>query len=126
MRKNKGPSVRADLKNNRLYITVAGRLNKKNLDAIYTDIRFGVADLQPGFTVITDLSQCTLAALNGLSTYGKITDHLVSHEVGRVIRIVDERRVLFQQILNNTVVAEGYTPIYVNSPEEAEAILSKL
>ncbi|MDJ0621806.1 MAG: hypothetical protein QNJ17_02505 [Desulfocapsaceae bacterium] len=122
---NKGPSARADLKNNRLYITVSGRLNKKELDGLYTDIRFCVADLQPGFAVITDLSQCTLAALSGLSTFKKITDHLIGNKVGKVIRIVDERRIVFKQILNVTALMEGYTPVYVKSHEEAEEMLSK-
>jgi hypothetical protein len=67
----KSPRVTVDLKKNRLYITIAGRLNKKDLDGLYTDIRFGVADLQPGFTVINDLTKCTLAALSGLPTFKK-------------------------------------------------------
>lgn len=121
---NAGQKVHADLKNNRLYITINGRLNKRDLDKLYTDIRFGVADLQPGFAVVTDLSRCPLAALSGIATYRKITVYLVSSEVGKVIRIVDEDRVLFQQILNNTAVVEGYTPIYVKSREEAEEYLA--
>lgn len=124
MGNNKGPSARADLKNNRLYITIAGRLNKKELDGLYTDIRFCVADLQPGFAVINDLSQCTLAALSGLPTFKKITDHLIAHDVGKIIRIVDERRVVFKQILNVSATLKGYTPVYVQSHEEAAEVLN--
>ena len=112
--------VKADLKKNRLYITIAGRLNKKDLDGLYTDIRFGVADLQPGFDVITDLTECTLAALSGFSTFNKITDHLLANNVGKVVRIIDERRIIFKQILNSASRIKGYTAVYVKSLEEAE------
>jgi len=123
--KGKGPSVRADLKKNRLYITIAGKLNKKDLDSLYTDIRFCVADLQPGFAVINDLSECTLAALSGLPTFKRITDHLITHEVSEVVRIVDKRRIVFKQILNASAKMSGYTPVYVESFEEAEELLDK-
>lgn len=123
MGNSKGSGVRADLKKNRLYITIAGRLNKKDLDGLYIDIRFCVADLQPGFAVINDLSECTLAALSGLPVFKKITDHLISHEVGQVIRIVDKRRIVFKQILNASARMSGYTPVYVTSLEEAEELL---
>lgn len=112
--------VKADLKKNRLYITIAGKLNKKDLDGLYTDIRFGVADLQPGFDVITDLTECTLAALSGFATFNKITDHLLANNVGKVVRIIDERRIIFKQILNSASRIKGYTAVYVKSLEEAE------
>ena len=35
----------ANIAKNRLYITIAGKLTKENLDKLYTDIRFCVADL---------------------------------------------------------------------------------
>ncbi len=125
MGNRKTPHATADLKKNRLYITIAGRLNKKDLDGLYTDIRFCVADLQPGFDVITDLTKCTLAALSGLPTFSKITDHLLANEVGRVIRIIDERKIVFRQILNSAAIMKGYTPVYVKSHEEAEEVLQK-
>lgn len=123
MRKGKNLRVNADLKENRLHITIAGRLNKKDLDSLYTDIRFCVADLQPGFDVITDLTNCNLAALNGISTFNKISEHLVASQVGRVIRIIDERRIVFKQMLNFAARMKGYTPIIVKSLEEAENAL---
>jgi hypothetical protein len=119
----KSIKVNADLKQNRLYITIAGRLNKKDLDGLYTDIRFCVADLKPGFDVITDLRSCTLAALSGFSTFNKITNHLQASDVGQVIRIIDERRVVFKQILNSAAKIKGYTAVYVKSAEEAESKL---
>lgn len=61
--------VFTDIKKNRLYITITGHLTKVQLERFYTDVRFGVADLKPGFDVVNDLSGCTLAALSGLPIY---------------------------------------------------------
>ena len=116
----KKSSATADIKKNRLYITIAGKLSKKDLDRLYTDIRFCVADLADGFDVINDLSGCTLAALNGIPTFKKITNHLIDNEVGKVVRVVDERKIIFRQMLNVAAKMQGYKAIHVNSLEEAE------
>jgi len=77
----------ANIKKNRLTITAAEKITKKSMDSLYTEIRFCVADLKPGFDVITDLSACTLATLSGFTTYRKITNHLIISKVGRVVRV---------------------------------------
>ena len=110
----------ANIAKNRLYITIAGKLTKKNLDKLYTDIRFCVADLTPGFDVINDISECTLAALSGIPTFKKITNHLVTSKVGKIIRVIDEQKTVFKQALNFAARMQGYSVIYVNSLEEAE------
>jgi hypothetical protein len=53
----------------------------------------------------------------------KITDHLLANEVGKVIRIIDERRIVFKQMLNSAARMKEYTPVYVKSLEEAEEVL---
>ncbi len=116
----KRPSVTGNLRKNRLYITIAGKLSKKDLDKLYTDIRFYVVDLNAGFDVINDLSGCSLAALNGIPTFKKITNHLIDNEVGKVVRVIDERKIIFRQILNVAAKMQGYKATYVNSLEEAE------
>ncbi len=124
--KAKSYSVVADMAKNRLYITISeAKLTKKNLDNLYTDIRFYVADLKPDFDVITDVSACSLGALNGLPTFNKIADFLVDNKVGKVIRVVDEQKVLFKQFLNITAKMQGYSARYVNSLAEAEEELNK-
>lgn len=112
--------VKADIKRNRLYITLPSIVNKMEIQKIYTDVRFSVADLQPGFDVITDLTQCTVGHLNGLSTLRKIMDFLVTNEMGRVIRIVGDMNVVFKQLLGIASRFQGYKPVYVNTHEEAE------
>jgi hypothetical protein len=110
----------ANITKNRLYITIAGKLTKENLDKLYTDIRFCVADLTPGFDVVNDISECTLAALSGIPTFKKITNHLITSRVGKIIRVIDEQKTVVKQVINFASKVQGYSVIYVNSLEEAE------
>lgn len=116
----KASKASADIAKNRLLLTITGRLSKKNLDRLYTDIRFCVADLQPGFDVITDLSGCTLASLTGVSTFRKITQFLITNRVGRVVRVIDDRKLVFRQLFNVAATMQGYRARYVTSTQEAE------
>jgi hypothetical protein len=115
--------VTADLKKNRLCITFASAVTKTELNTVYTDIRFCVADLKPGFDVITDLSRCTIGHLSGLTTFKKIMDYLVVNKVGRVVRIVGGTNIVFKQLLAIATKFQSYKPIYVASLQEAEEVL---
>lgn len=115
--------VSADLKKNRLCITIGTTATKAELNKVYTDIRFCVADLKPGFDVITDLSRCTLGHLNAIATFKKIMDYLVAQKVGRVVRIVGGTSIAFRQLLALASRFHCYKPLYVASLEEAEAVL---
>lgn len=110
----------ANIAKNRLYITIAGKLTKENLDKLYTDIRFCVADLTSGFDVVNDISECTLAALSGIPTFKKITNHLITSRVGKIIRVIDEQKTVVRQVINFASKVQGYSVIYVSSLEEAE------
>lgn len=116
-------TVKADIKKNRLYFAIEGRLTKKSLDSLYTDVRFCVADLQPGFDVITDLTKCTLTSLSGLPTFIKISNYLITNEVGYVVRVVKDGNLVFKQMLNFAEKFQGYHTITVPSIEEAEKTL---
>lgn len=115
--------ARADIKKNRLYITVAEKVTKKSIDKLYTDIRFCVADLQPGFEVINDLSSCTLAAISGFPTYRKITNHLLISQVGRVVRVIDPSKIIKRQMFNMEARIQGYKVEILDSIEDAEKYL---
>jgi len=117
--------VKADIKRNRLYITLPSTANKLELEKIYTEVRFCVADLKPNFDVVTDLSQCTIGHLNGLSVLRKIMDYLVVKEMGRVVRIVEGMSITFKQLLGIASKFQCYKPIYVSSLEEAEKELAQ-
>ena len=68
--------VRTDIKKNRLYITLPTCINTKELEKIYSDVRFGVADLKPGFDVVTNLNHCSIGHLSAIPTLRKITAYL--------------------------------------------------
>ncbi|WP_163338291.1 PilZ domain-containing protein [Desulfopila sp. IMCC35008] len=116
-------TVKADIKKNRLYFTIEGRLTKKKLDSLYTDVRFCVADLKPGFDVITDLTKCSLSSLSGLPTFMKIANYLITNEVGYVVRVVEDGHLIFRQIINFAEKFQGYETITVSTLEEAEETL---
>ena len=111
------------IKKNRLTITVAEKVDKKSIDNLYTEIRFGVADLKPGFDVITDLSACSLGALSSFPTFRKITNHLITSRVGRVVRVIDETKVIKKQLLNVSSRSQIYRVDVFNSLEAANEYL---
>ncbi len=127
MAKNDNPStVTTDIKRNRLIITLRGTVPKKVADRLYTDIRFGVSDLKPGFAVITDLTEARIGHLNAIDTFKKITGYLTEKNVGPVVRIVGQAKVIFQQIAKLTSQIEGYQTMYAKTMEEAEHLLADL
>lgn len=127
MAKGKNPStVTADIKRNRLLIKVRGEVPKKDTEQIYTDIRFCVSDLKPGFAVITDLTEARIAHLSAIGTFKKITAYLTEKQVGPIIRIVGQGKVIFQQLAKLTDKEGVYQPIYVKTMEEVEVLLAEL
>lgn len=110
----------ADRKKNRLHITLAANADKKELEKVYTDVRFCVADLRPGFGVITDLSACTLGHLNGVTVFRKIMAYLAANQAGEVVRVVGKMSVLFKQLIRMATTFQGYKPVYVDTLLEAE------
>jgi hypothetical protein len=112
--------VRTDIKKNRLCITLPTSINTKALEKIYSDIRFGVADLKPGFDVVTDLNHCSIGHLSAIPTLRKITAYLVANKVGRVVRIVGNMSLILKQLIALSSKFHGYKPVYVLTMEEAE------
>ncbi|MBU1567287.1 MAG: hypothetical protein KJ630_16900 [Proteobacteria bacterium] len=127
MAKNRCPStVTADIKRNRLIIRLRGEVPKKDVEQIYTDVRFCVADLKPGFSVITDLTEARIGHLSAIGTFKKITAYLTEKQVGQVIRVVGQGKVIFQQLAKLTDKTAGYQPMYAKNIEEAEVLLADL
>lgn len=121
---NQRSKVTADLKRNRLNITLSSSPDKRAVEKVYTDIRFCVADLKPGFAVITDLSQCTFASLNAILTMRQIMEYLITKQAGIIVRVVLKKSLIFKQLLRFTNRFQGYKPVYVTTLEEAEEILT--
>lgn len=117
--------VTADINKNRLFIELTGIIRKKELKALYTDVRFSVADLKPGFDVITDLRASTIGQLSGISEFKKIMQFLISNQVGTTIRVVGKTSLILKQVTRITKSISGYSPIYVSTIEEAEELLAQ-
>ena len=121
--------VTADLKKNRLYMTVAGNINAKMLQKLYTDIRFCVADLKEGFEVLSDVSQCNILYVTGMSTYKKIIDFLIDNQVGVIVKIINDDNLSYKQLANFFRIISDEDSryeqlpnrtLYAHSQEEAE------
>lgn len=115
--------VRADLNKNRLYCTIGGSVSTEDLKKFYTEVRFAVADLQPGFDVITDLSSIKLGHLAALPTFRKVIHYLASSQPGAVVRVMPKRNTFYRQAMNYASRSQGYVPLYVDTLEEAEELL---
>ena len=115
------PKVKAvaDRARNRLYLTISGNVDAKTLNALYTDIRFCVADLQPGFIVINDSSECNLIYLSGLPVYKKIIDYLIANKVGEIVRVF-HNTISQKQIKHFSDRIQCYKTMYADHVEEAE------
>ncbi|WP_136810345.1 hypothetical protein [Desulfosediminicola flagellatus] len=120
---NSTSKVKVDIPKNRILFQFSGKIDKKQLNSIYTDIRFCVADLKPGFHVITDLSDCRIGHRNCLPTLSNILNFLIESKVGEVIRITKRKSRVHRQILNFSARRQGYKPVYVATFEEAEQYL---
>ena len=112
--------VATDIANNSLNIMFKGIITKTELKGLYTDIRFGVADLKPEFNVISDFSNCRLMYLNGLPTFRKIFHYILSNKSGEIVRVIHPKRLISKQIINASLLRKGYKPIYASTIEEAE------
>lgn len=118
-------TVRADIPRNRLYCVITGKIGSADMEKFYTDIRFGIADLKPGFSVITDLSRCSLGHLGAIPTFRKVMNYIAGKGAREVIRVIDKKKLLFRQALNLASKMQGYMPVYVESLEEAERLLDR-
>jgi hypothetical protein len=109
-----------DIGRNKLHLKISGDVDTNSLEKLYTDIRFCVCDIKPGFDVIVDTSQCNLLYVTSLPIYKKIIDYLISKKVGQVIRIVKDHSIIQNQFKNFTKKIQCYKASYAQDAEEAE------
>ncbi|MEE4241809.1 MAG: PilZ domain-containing protein [Desulfopila sp.] len=110
---------------NTLIVAFHGIINPKEMKRIYTDVRFHIADLQPGFNVIADFSECRFMYLGSLATFKSLFQYILKSESGEIIRVIQKKRIISKQILNYTFNKPGYKPTYLATREEAERIIKK-
>ncbi len=118
-------TVRIDIKKNRLYCKCIGNVAKEDIDGYFTEIRFAVADLKPGFSLILDLTEVSYGHISALSTLTKIMQYLIAHGVNHIVRIVDDKQLINLQFQNFAVSRQGYEATHVKSLAAAEAFLDK-
>lgn len=116
--------VTADLKRNRLTITIPATATQNVAQKIFTDIRFCVADLKPGFNIVTDYSHCVFAHLSAIPIMRQIMDYIVSKQPGNIIRVMGEKALITKQLIHYADKFQSYTPVYVHTLEEAEEYLA--
>jgi hypothetical protein len=124
-KENRTSTVSANIKRNRLDIILRGAISKKEVERIYTDIRFCTSDLEPGFAVITDLTEAQFGHLSAIGTFRKITKFLAEKQVGPVIRVVGRATIIFRQIAKLSSETD-YKPQYTKTRQEAEMLLAEL
>jgi hypothetical protein len=117
--------IETNISENRITLIFAKILTKKGLDTFYTDVRFATADLKPGFNVIASFSQTKFLFLNGLGVFRKIFNFLLSSNSGEIIRVIQDNRIIYKQLLNLSLRIPGYAPVYASNIEEAESKINK-
>ncbi len=122
MKKSK---IETNLKENRITLVFAKILTKKDLDSVYTDVRFTVNDLKPDFNVISNFSETKFLYLNALGVFRKIFNFILSNDCGDIVRVIQDNRIIHKQLLNLALRVPGHVPNYAPTIDEAEAKLKK-
>ncbi len=118
--------VITNLEKNRLEITIAGNIDSRSLEKLYTDIRFSVADLKDGFDVISDISHCNIIYLTGLPIFKKIMDYFVNNKIGQHLRITSDNKTSTRQLTHFFEKIQSYSSIYAENFTDAEEKLNIL
>lgn len=118
-------SARADVKKNRLYITLQGNVDKSEAEMVVGRIVHETGKLHPGFDVITDLTQAKIGHLNASGVFRGAMEFLSARGARRVVRVVGRSKVILAQFMRLSQGFSGYKAEYVGSMEAAEKLLAK-
>jgi hypothetical protein len=119
---------RVDRDQNRLYVTLKGRLTAKEVKLAVEQVIDSLKMLKPGFDVITDISQFEPVTQNEAELLVQVHQKLVDHGVSHVARIAGESlkaivgKVQFDRISRRTKIVAKY----FDSVEDAEYFLNFL
>jgi len=114
-----------DFAKNRLLINWVGVATPKKMEKLYSDVRFCVADLTPGFDAVSDYSHCELLHLDSIPALKKIMSYLIENGVGEIVRVLPKSKISHKQILNLATRVQSYKPFYVSNIAEAEERLEQ-
>lgn len=118
--------AKVNIPKNRLHLAISGNIDSKLLEKLYTEIRFCVADLKPGFQVLSDISQCQLFYITSLPIYKKIISFLIAQRAGEIVRIIKNNNISCKQVISFTDRIGGFAPLDVQNQEEAEQRLLEM
>jgi hypothetical protein len=115
-------SIKADVAKNRLYVTIQGFLEDKEMKAC-TDMTISESKkLKPGFDVITDISQFKPAGPETTKEIERGQAYFKASKIGRGIRVVGQSSLSSMQF-KRTGKTVGYEPDTVATIAEAEELL---
>jgi hypothetical protein len=73
-----------------LYLNFAGRVQPEELQRGYEDLKALLADLQPGFRILADLSRMESMDLACTPELGRAMELMDKHGVGMVVRVLPD------------------------------------
>ncbi len=111
--------VRADIIENRLYFKLSGEFAKEELDKVYTDVTFLVADISSVSDGIAGISDCHIGQKKDQSIK-KIPNYLVTNGLGEIIRITNGDSLLHDQDRYLSSVSSPIIPVYAQAHEETK------
>jgi anti-anti-sigma regulatory factor len=117
--------IKVSIPQNRLCITIIGTLSVEEAKKARQTIESSIAQLQPGFDVINDISKLIRADDIAGSVLKEIMILLIQKGVKRVVRVVGTSKTALLQFANNSLQIEQYKLSYVPTLEEAEILLNE-
>jgi hypothetical protein len=117
--------IRTDSEKNRLLLALSGFVTVEEALVIKEVMAKEIPKLTPGFDVINDISNFRM----GQEPAGKILQDIIrfciSHNVGRVVRVVGASQAGLIQFANFTGKIDSYNVKYVPTMKDAETALEK-
>jgi hypothetical protein len=116
--------IETDVRSNRLYLDLSGRLNAETLDTAAEETTEGTEMLRDGFDIITDLRGFKPVSPDAAEAIQRAQTELVEMGVDQVVRITDEdtSQVVVSAFERRSKKA-GYSGETAETREEAERLL---
>jgi hypothetical protein len=115
--------IRADIKKNRLYITMRN-LNDFHMESLIGRIDEECAKLQKGFSCLNDITDYDPSSLESETLLMKAQHKLWQAGLGVMVRISRKEKLDgHYQLEKASKLSAGYSAIVVSSPAEAEEVL---
>jgi hypothetical protein len=101
--------VAIDQARNRLYVTFRGYFREDDARVACAEVLRQAGELEPGFSIVTDISEFTAASEEGAEVIKETQAALAELGVGRIVRVVGKNVVANMQ-MTRTAREIGYDP----------------